>query len=729
MNVEQTSGPPAVLTGHGNLPQILDLLLRRWLTIALTTAVCLTLGVIYALTSPIYQANLLIKIDNLPDATSTKSELLSNVSPSFDAKSNVEGEMQVIGSRRVVGHAVDALHLDIISKPHRFPLIGAWIASHDTGDEQINVDTFNVPRKLQGKPFSVMALAGGRYELSGSGLAKPIVGTVGKTETFATAAGDMTLLVKSIKAAPGTRFDLKRISRQDAIDDVQKHLQLVEQGEKSNVVNVSIRGSDPEQLARTLNAIGDAYEHENNDRKATIAANSLKFLEVQLPTMKAEMEEAERRYNMYRNSNTLVDVSEEGKLILQKIAEAEVQLLNLKNTYAGMSDRFAPSYPALASIDSQIAQTQDYIDKQKARIKAMPMEEQGALALLRDVRVTTELYSAVRNNIVELRLVRASKAGSAQLLDRADVPERPLRPVRLLIILVFGTLGLFAGVAITFVRQLLLPGVTEPEEVEARTGLMVYAMVPHSAKQRELDCGANASGANDLIVACRYPRDPTVESLRSFRSALQFALLDARNNIVMLAGPLPGVGKSFVAANLAPILAMAGKRVLLVDADLRKGTLHHSFGLATGPGLAEALANPALFEKVIRRGVLPNLDVLPCGTYPANPSELLSGCALERLMREASAQYDIVLIDTAPALAVSDAAIIASCAGSVFLVARFSETRLAEIEETAKRFAQTGARVHGVMLNGFAVSSMRCVHPGRYGSHAYKASHYDVGTN
>jgi tyrosine-protein kinase Etk/Wzc len=746
MQVEQTSRPSSAPAG--NLPQVLDLLLRSWPTIAVSLIVCLILGGAVALSTRIYQANLLIKIDDPIDApTAMNPAPLSVVAPSFGAKSNAQGEMQVIQSRLIVAHAVDALKLDVVSGPHRFPVIGGRIARDRTGlskpgflglggyawgAEQIEVGAFDVPHKLEGRPFTVTALSGGRYELSGSGLASPIVGTVGKAEKIATAAGEATLLVKSIVAAPGIRFDLKRMSRQDAIDEIQKRLQIVEQGgepgNESKVLNVSMRGSDPERLSKTLNAIADEYVRENGDRNATIAANSLKFLEDRLPAMRAEMEAAEHRYNWYRNSNTLVDVGEEGKLILQKVADAEVQLLNLRKTRAELADRFSPSYPAVQSVDSQIALTQQYLDNQKARIRAMPMEEQGALGMMRDVKVTTELYSAVRNEIEQLRLVQASKTASAQVIDRADVPEHPVRPIGALILLVSAILGLFAGVAITFVRQVLSAGVTEPEDVEARTGLMVYAMVPHSAKQRELDREANASDANDLILARRYPRDSAVESLRSFRSALQFALLGARNNIVMLAGPLPQVGKSFVAANLAATLAMAGKRVLLVDGDLRKGVLHRRFGLAIGAGLAEALADPALFPQVIRRGVLPNLDLLPCGTYPTNPSELLNGSVFDSLMRRASAQYDIVLLDSAPALVVSDAGIIASSAGAVFLVVRFSETRIAEIEETTKRFAQIGARVHGVILDGFTVRSMKYVHPGRYGSHAYLVSHYDAST-
>ncbi|MGF6769053.1 tyrosine-protein kinase Etk/Wzc [Paraburkholderia sp. GAS199] len=744
MNADKTTRQTSAHGDKSNLTEILDVLTRHWKTIAVTTVIFIALGISYAVTAPsVYRANLLVRIDELADGpTSSKPELLSNLTPSFDTKSNAESEKQLIASRLVIAHVVDTLKLDISAGPARFPVIGGWLARHNVGlsnpgllgvggyawgDESIEVGTLDVPRKLLGRPLKLIALADNHYQLSGDGIEHPVTGMVGKTETFATPVGDITLLVKKMEARPGIRFDVVRMSRQDATDEIQKRLQIVEQGEKSNILNVSMQSNDPVMLSNTLNAIADEYVRENNDRKATIAANSLKFLEGQLPVMQTEMVAAEQRYNAYRNSNTLVDASEEGKLTLQKSAEAEVELLNLRKTRASMADRFAPASPNMVAIDTQIGLIQQYIAKLNARIKAMPQEEQGALGLMRDMRVTTELYSAMRSNIEQLRLVQAGKAGSAQLIDRADVPEHPVRPVRSLIVIVAALLGLCVGVAITLVRHLMLAGVTEPEEVEARTGLMVYAMVPQSAKQRDMDTDETAPDANHLILARRYPRDPTVESLRMFRSALLFAILGARNNIVMLAGPLPLVGKSFVASNLAPILAMAGKRVLLVDGDLRKGRLHRSFGLEMGPGLAEALADPELFDGAIRREVLPNLDILPCGEYPANPSELINGNEFGNLMRKASSQYDIVLLDSAPVLAVSDAGMMAPHAGTVFLVARFSETRVAEIEESIKRFAQTGGRVHGVMLNGFAVSSMKQVHPGRYGSHAYVASSYDGG--
>jgi tyrosine-protein kinase Etk/Wzc len=437
---------------------------------------------------------------------------------------------------------------------------------------------------------------------------------------------------------------------------------------------------------------------------------------------------AEERYTAYRNAHGLVDATEESRLTLQTVSDAEAQLLTLQRSRAELGAKYTPSSPVVLAVDSQIAMTKQYLEGQKARVNAMPTEQQDALGLMRDVRLTTDLYTAARNNIEQLRLIQASKAGFAQVIDPANVPEHPVRPVRSLVLAASLLLGLLAGVAITFVRELLFAGVTEPEQVEARTGLMVYGMVPHSAKQYDLRRETNAADAHDRILACRHPHDPAAESLRSFRSALQYTLAHASNNIVMVAGPMPEVGKSFVASNLAVILAMGGKRVLLVDCDLRRGALHDSFGLSAGSGLAEVLADPSVFPEAVKRDVVPNLDVLPCGAYPANPAELLDSSVFDSLMHKVSAQYDIVLLDSAPALAVSDAGIIAPRAGSIFLVARFSETRLAEIEETVRRFAQVGSRIHGVMLNGFAMRSVKYLHPGRYGSHMYPTSQSSSGS-
>ncbi|MDR5752715.1 MULTISPECIES: polysaccharide biosynthesis tyrosine autokinase [unclassified Caballeronia] len=718
-------------------------LLRRWMLIAAIAGSVMALGGLYAfLSEPVYQANILIKVDDTSGApTSTGRDILSNVSPSFDAKSTAEGEMQILGSKLIVSHAVDALKLYINAKPHYFPLIGAWVAryykslpwphflqadGYAWANEAIDIASLDVPKDMEGAGLTITALEDGRYSLDGDQLDAPVTGKVGVTERFDTRQGVITLRVDRLVGKPGAAFDVVRSSRQDVVADLQKALQITEQGTKSNVLSLTLRGRDPARVSATVNEIGREYVRQNADRKAVIAANSLDFLQSQMPAMKQQMEEAEARYNAYRNTHTLLDIGEENRIALKNASEAEIQLLTLRRTRSELSSKFRAMHPSIVAVDEQIASMQNYLDDLNERVKSLPVDEQGALRLMREVRVSSDLYSELRKNIEELRLIRAGKVGAAQLIDASDIPKHPIRPIKSLILLVSALLGVLVGVGVTLMLDHLFAGVTEPEDIEAQTGLMVYATLPLSPKQRELEKQAETEPERQGLLALRFPGDPTVESLRSFRSALQFAILGARNNIVMLAGPLPEIGKSFVTANLATILAAGGKRVLLVDGDLRKGHLHTSFGCALAPGLAEALVHPDSFDKLIQKQIQPNLDFLQAGFYPSNPSELLMGKNFSTLMTAASNHYDIVLIDSAPALAVSDAGIMAPIAGSIFLVARFGQTRIGEIEESTKRFAQTGARVSGVLLNGFSLRRANYGHASRYGSHAYTAYKYDA---
>jgi tyrosine-protein kinase Etk/Wzc len=344
---------------------------------------------------------------------------------------------------------------------------------------------------------------------------------------------------------------------------------------------------------------------------------------------------------------------------------------------------------------------------------------------MRDMRSSSDMYAALRNNIETLRLVKAGKSASVQLLDTADVPERPVKPVKSLVLLIAAVLGLFIGIGLAFLRDFLFKGVADPEELESRTGLSVYATIPVSDQQFQLTRKMSTTGEEKLALAFQYPMDPAVEALRTMRASLQYAMNGDRNNVVMLAGPLPGIGKSFLSANLGTLLAAGGKRVLLVDGDLRRGHLNQYFGLPRAAGLADVIAGTGSLEDTVHKEVLPNLDVLQCGEYPHDPAELLLSSNFRATIRAASERYDIVLLDAPAILAVSDTVTMAPVADSIFMVARFADTRAGEISESVKRLAQTGSKVEGILLNGFKVSRGNYAQSRRYGGYAYDAYYSD----
>ncbi|MDR5836678.1 polysaccharide biosynthesis tyrosine autokinase [Caballeronia sp. LZ034LL] len=708
---------------------------HRWM-IGITTAIFMLIGACYAfLAPPVYRADILIQIDDssAPSYSGSKN-LLADATSLFNTKSSAESELQILGSKMIVARAVDALKLYIKATPHYFPLVGRWFARHSDdlprpsfvgtdgfawGGESIDVGKFDVPRKLEGSAYKVTILSEGQYHLSGPGLEQPISGKVGVEEQFATPTGTISLFVKKMVGPEGVTFDLVRNSRQLTIEALQQQLRISQEGNKSNVLSASLEGTDPLLLSATINEIGTGYVLQSAERKAASAEESLHFLEQRLPAAQRQMEQAESNYTNYRNQNTLVDLSEASKVILTQAAAADAQLLALQQRRQELEAHFGSGHPDVIAIKKKIALVEEHIDELTARQKEMPIAEQNSMRLMRDVRMNTDLYSALRINMEELRLIKAGKVGTAQLIDLAEVPERPVKPIKMLVLAAFTVLGALVGVVLALGRVALLRGVTDPREVEKLTGVSVFATIPQSERQNELARLISAKASGQLVLASRYPMDPTVECLRVLRSALQHALSNARNNIVLLAGPLPGIGKSFLSANLATVLAAGGKRVLVVDGDLRKGHLNQYFGLPRGRGLADVLSKRESFKNVVHRGVFANLDVLQAGSVPENPDELLLNSGFEDVMNHMSTEYDIVLLDAPAILAVSDAGIMAPFAGSIFLVARVGDTRLVEIEESVKRFAQTGAAVSGVLLNGLRLHGTSHAQARRQGSYTY----------
>jgi tyrosine-protein kinase Etk/Wzc len=732
-------------TMSAGFASIVDALIKYRVIIIVTTVIMMVLGASYAFLSPsIYEASVLIKVDDDTGIQPRQdgNELLNNISPGFDERSTAEGEIQVIGSRLVISRAVDALHLYIEAKPHYFPLVGAWIARRSDGlskpglmgvggyvwgTESIKVATFDVPEKYLGETYTVTALTDGRYSLSGRGLPdNGAVGTVGKPAVFETGRGSITLFVNSIRGNAGATFDVVRASRQLTIEELQKTLKIKEQGAKSSVLRVSLESRDALRATEAINEIGRQYEQWNQARKAVIAKNSLEYLQSQLPSMERQVKDAEDAYTAYRDGHALLDMNDESRLMLQRTADATARVLDLQRTRDTLMATFSANYPSVKAVDKEIAAAQDYLNDLNGKVKAMPTEQQGAMRLLRDVQVNTDLYTSLRNNIEQLRVIQAGKAGSAQLIDKADVPERPVKPVKWLVMAISTLFGLLCGIGLALARDRVLRGVTDSREIETRTGLSVFATIPLSDKQLLLERKMKEKAGENLLLATQYPKDPSVEALRILRSSLQFALISARNNIVTLAGPLPGIGKSFLSANLSAILASGGKRVLLIDADLRKGHLHRYLGLAPGAGLADVLLGTCQLDEAIARDVLPRLDVLQTGPYPADPAELLMLPAFREIVSTVSARYDIVMIDVPAVLVVSDAGIIAPVAGSLFLIARFGDTRTDELDECVKRLAQTGSRVSGVLLNGTSMHTVDYALARRYGSKAYVSYEYDA---
>lgn len=722
-----------------NLLDLLDVVLdSRWL-IAAVTAVALLVGGAYAfLTTPVYEANTLIQVEESKPGGGAATSALGEAASLFEIRSPATAEMEILRSRLVVGQAVHNLQLDLSVQPKYIPVIGGWLARRATapsnpgflgmggyvsGNESLKVGVFEVPREWEGERFSVL-ITGKGYDLLSPDGATLAAGSFGTALDFVIEGQKGQLLIATAVARPGAEFYLKRFSRLAVVEELQVSLRIGEQGRQSGVIRTSLQGTEPAKIARTLNEIGTLYVRQNVERKGAEAEKTLGFLGTMLPQLRTQIEESENRFNQFRNRNSAFDLSAEAKLVLEQSVKLQTAELELRQKRKELEARFTPQHPSLQTIDAQIKSISNEQGAVSGRVKAFPSVEQDLLRLTRDLKVNTELYASLLNSSQQLRLVKEGKVGNVRIVDAAAVSERPIKPKRSQIVVLAAVLGLFAGLALAFLRNSLRPGIKDPADIEQRAGLHVFSTIPFSAAQAVLVKNIKGKASGSHVLATVSPEDPAIESLRSLRTALQFAMLDATSNIVLITGPTPGIGKSFTSVNFAAVLGAANKKVLLIDADLRKGHLNQYFGLGRAQGLSEVVSGSIKLEDALHRQVVPNVDFLATGTLPPNPAELLMTGATQQQLQHAATQYDLVIIDTPPVLAASDTAILAPMVCAVFLVARAEVTSLGELQESVKRLAQSGTQAKGVIFNGLNISKRRYGYGMGYKYGKYRYTNY-----
>jgi tyrosine-protein kinase Etk/Wzc len=734
--------PPTADEDQFDLLEYWDIIVdNRWLVAAMT-ALAIAIGGAYALLAPpIFETNLLVQVE---DSGPASKSFLGEASSLVDIKTPAAAEMEILRSRMVLGKAVDSTSLYIDAKPHYLPVVGEWLARRAaalsdpgflgfggfvTGTERIGVEAFDVPPQLQGSRFTLIAGQSGHYTLSQARLPQPLTGTVGTRLTRSTPIGTVSLLVTSMAAKPGAEFLLSSAPRLATITNLQNKLRLFEKGRQSGIIEATLLGEEPDKMTRILNEIGHQYVRQNVERKAAEAEKQLAFLNVQMPLFKKQLDQSDQAYSRYRNQHgTVAPLDEEAKLILTNLADLQGKLMEAKQKRLEAVSRFTSEHPAVKTLDEQIAGWNREVAALDARIAALPAVQQDALRLERDVKINNDAYQNLRNSELQLQLIREGKVGNVRVIDEAVTPQYPVQPRRGLVLGISAIVGLMCGILMAFARNAFFRGIRNPQEIEGLTGLSVYSTIPLSHAQDALGRLAVERQPGVHVLAIRAPNDPAVESLRSLRTALQFAMLESSNNRVLVTGATAGVGKSFVSANFAVILASAGKRVLLIDADLRKGHLNHFFGVDRKNGLSELVAGTLGAAEAIRRDIVPHLDLLTTGVLPPNPAELMMSSALANVLADLSRTYDFVIIDAPPVLVAADTLGLAAHAGTVLLVARSGYTQVGELHESTKRLAHSGKAVSGVLFNAMDLTRRHYGSYGyRYGGYRYRQYNYVPG--
>ncbi|WP_336040775.1 polysaccharide biosynthesis tyrosine autokinase [Klebsiella michiganensis] len=669
---------------------------HRKLIISVTSLFTL-IALIYAIfATPIYQADALIQVEQ-----KQANAILSNLSQMLpDSQPQSAPEIALIQSRMILGKTVDDLNLQARVKQKYFPLLGRGFARL-TGDipGTISVSHLYIPGNIEDEPKILLTVKDKKNFL----VQHDDLTINGKVGELIDQKG-ISFKIDEIDAKPGTEFTIGYVSRLKAITDLQEALSVVDQGKDTGILTLSLTGDDPVLVERIINSISENYLAQNIARQAAQDAKSLEFLSKQLPQVRGDLDQAEDKLNQYRRKSDSVDLSLEAKAVLDQIVNVDNQLNELTFRESEISQLYTKEHPTYKALMEKRKTLQDERSKLNKRVSAMPETQQEILRLSRDVESGRAVYMQLLNRQQELNIAKSSAIGNVHIIDNAVTQPKPVKPKKLLIVLIGIILGIVISAGLVLIRVFLRRGIETPEQLED-IGINVYASIPVAetfSKSVVQKKGWSKRSDDEIqgFLAVDNPADLAIEAIRGLRTSLHFAMMEARNNVLMISGASPNAGKTFVSSNLAAVISQTGKKILFIDTDMRKGYTHKLFNESNTNGLSDILSGKVDINKAIKKISSAGFDYISRGMAPPNPAELLMHRRFGELLNWASENYDIVILDTPPILAVTDAAVIGNYAGTTLLVARFELNTAKEIEVSIKRFEQAGVSVKGCILNG-----------------------------
>ena len=722
-----------------DLRHLVGMLIDGRYIIVVATAVITTLALIYVLlATPIYRANGILQVeDNAPGVPG-----LDDMAEIFATESSSATELHVIKSRLVIGRVVDELGLTIEAAPLYVPVVGEVLArgapagqlngtpfglsGYAGGGEKITVAELTVPGSLYNQELILIAEGDNRYSLWFDGT-KLVDGVVGEL----TVNNQLDIRVTELIAGKGAKFTLVRTGRLSKVLALQGRLQVSEKGKDTGIIEISLEGANPSKIAQIVDSVSANYYLQNVQRMAAEAENSLTFLDDQIPRIQDQLINSEEALNNYRSERTSVDLSLEAQSALDSLVQIEADISTMAINEADISRRFTPQHPNYISFKRQQRNLLSQREKLSRKLEALPDTQKKILRLKRDFEVNQAIFVALKNKRQELSILKASTVGNVRILDKAEVMPHTVAPKKKLIVVLATLLGGMLGVIIVAIRHFFKAGITDPK-VFADNGLMVHATIPHSENedfykeqpqflQRYREKKKTKHTSQQALLAQDHPADLAIEALRSLRTSLHFSMLDASNHVVMVSSASPGVGKSFVSANLAAVIAQTGQRVLIIDADMRKGYLHKRFGAHAEQGLSDVLAGTVEVKQVLKATSIEGLDFISRGNIPTNPSELLMSAQLPNMIAELEEHYDLILFDTPPILAVTDSSFVGAYCGTALMVTRFESCTLKEVLAANHRFDLNGVDIKGIIFNAVEKKASSYYYDYGYYSYEYKS--------
>ena len=709
-----------------DLIALLLTLLRGWKTILAYALLGLALGFTYSrYVQPTYQTDALIQIDKKSQGISA---LGTNISELVGAEATpAETERELIKSRMVLEPVINALHLDIIINDlaiGKLDRIAKSVIPTQTSTQKgvfletengtVQISNFEVPRAYENKTFTITKTNNGfDLTIEVSDIVETYKGNIGSTSIIKTPEGDINILVGSLPST-GHPIALTKRSMPTAINSLNSALSVFERGDKTGIVQLTMTGEDQEQVSRVLSNVVQSYVDQNLARGSEQTTTTIKFMESQIPQLKQKLEQSEEAFNKFREKYGTIDVTKEAEILLNESAQIERQLSELQLKQAELLTYYTAEHPLVVQINDQLAVLNDRRQEIKGTVTRMPETQREFLQLSQDMEINREIYLTMLKNYEQLKIARAGEIGYVRVVDMPINTYQAIAPKKLQIWVLALLLGAMLGTLLVFLKSLLRNTVKDPERLEAKTGVPVIATIPRSKTSFNL---SKKKDSHRRLLAMVEHDGLSYEGIKSLRTSLMLAMpktsriasifgnmdpaLSAKQGkVIVISGEAPNIGKSFISSNLAETFSQLNKKVLIIDADMRRGELHKIFTVNQNNGLGDYLTEDnAGLNDYIQPTSFEFIDFMPRGKMPYNPASLLSTDKFSKMLLELVSIYDYIIIDTPPVLAVSDAIITAQYADKVLMVTRYNSSIEGQLAYAVKQMQKSNIIVDGIVLN------------------------------
>ncbi|HRU78824.1 MAG TPA: polysaccharide biosynthesis tyrosine autokinase, partial [Rectinema sp.] len=405
-------------------------------------------------------------------------------------------------------------------------------------------------------------------------------------------------------------------------------------------------------------------------------------------------DKAEKNLQTYKSASGVMMLDSEAEALIQQIAQKEKASAELEVQKRALLTEYTDAHPAVRNINRQQEAIRKQLASYEAHIKTMPQAERDLAKLTRISKVNADIYTFLLQKHEEARIAQASTLSNINIVDPAITPEKPVKPQKKKYLLLGLLLALGLGIGLAFLQEYLDDTIKSADEAKRVMGFPLLAIIPHISAFE----GQNKSAKN-MIITQHEPKSAVSEAFRALRTSLHFSGINKENKIILITSSFPQEGKSIVSSNLSSVIAQTKARVLIIDCDLRRSSLHEKFGYSKTPGLSEILTGDITFAKAIHDTGIDGLDLISAGTNPPNPSELLGSEAMRQLITTQRKNYDYIVIDAPPVMAVSDAPVLTSVCDLVVLVVEAGRVPIKIAQRMREMLSTIKAPVAGIVFN------------------------------